>query len=219
MDWASTLRECNAHWKHDGNPKRPYVRLTSGLISNEFYDMSYVMAVPELVDLAANELASRLRSIIRGNRPAILCGQMKGSVTLASHIATKSKMSFIFTNKIGEGADKKMEVDERFVGICNEEQEEIYAVEDVVTSASTSVLSCKAAREFGFKHVADETLCIVNRSGKSEINGMKIISCYEAPDVVSWKEGFNPFTPNGEELVEPVRAKTRDGRIAMHLPM
>ena len=220
VEWEETLHEIGAIWKHDGHPERPYARLTSERISDRFIDLSFLMTRPKLVANAANELAEMLLNSLRREygeiklHDVVICGQMVGSVTLASRIAEVLNCGFIFTQKLGEGKDKEMVVDERFVGMYQEDAL-IILVEDVTTTLNTSKHSSDGLHEFGFTNVSTIVLSLVDRTDGAHEFGFEILSRYVPEDFSSWEEGQNPHTPNGQELVPPVRAKKKAGRIAM----
>lgn len=217
IDWGVVLPQIGAIWQHDGNLKRPFVRLTSDRISDRFADLSFVMTRPYLVAEAAKELAEKLRVAYPGIDLSrfVICGQMKGSTTLASRIAEEIDCGFIFTDKVGEGFDKKMAVDERFVGMYPDDAP-VVLVEDVSTTARTSSLSGEALEKFGFNNVIDLLLTLVDRTGGKNEYDFVILACHVPEDFTTWEEGSNPYTTDGQELLVPVRAKTKEGRMAIH---
>ena len=214
MDWDTELKALGALWEHDGHPVRPYALLTSERISGHFADMSFLMARPTMIAAAAKELADKVREDYPDTSTLVICGQQKGSTTLASRIAEELDCDFIFTNKIGEGVDKMMEVDERFAGIVSEDKTALL-VEDVTTTASTSSMSRWALWDFGLKNVSNLLLTIVDRTGGNNRDGFIIVSCFIPDDFPTWEEGTNPHTKDGKEIVPPVRPKTKEGRRAM----
>ena len=219
IDWRRTLVETGAIWCHDGHPDRPYALLTSGKISDRFADLSFVMTKPTLVAEAAKELVEKMfgRFTDKELKSLVVCGQMKGSVTLASRIAEELGCGFVFTNQVGEGPDKTMSVDGRFAGMYDD-QTLVILVEDVSTSAKTSSLSRDALRTFGLPNVSNILLTHVDRTGGTNGFGFELISCYVPENFKSWEEGSNPHTPDGKENVPPVRAKTKEGRLALRKP-
>lgn len=213
-DWNSELTSVGALWEHDGHPNRPYGLLTSGRISGHFADMSYVMAQPYVLAKAARELASKVTSLYGSSANLVICGQQEGSTTLASRIAEELNCGFIYTTKVGEGANKKMVLAERFEGIFPEGSL-VILVEDVTTTAGTSDESLKALKQVGFLAFRNLLLTLVDRTGGKNKFGFEIISCFTPENFPSWPEGENPHTKDGKEIVPPVRPKTKAGRKAM----
>ena len=82
--------------------------------------------------------------------------------------------------------------------------ERVFLVEDTITTGG-SVLRVKDA----VKNIVPDALImpvlpvLCNRSGKDSLDGMQIVSLVSG-DFRMWKEGSNPFTANGRELVPPV---------------
>jgi orotate phosphoribosyltransferase len=206
--WETIFKESGAWWVHDGHENRPYARLTSGLISNQYIDMSRIITRPTMVQQATRYLADQLWDYL--NRRSIdiesivLVGQMKGSVTIASRIAEEFDAGFIWLDKSNDSVNKSMVVDGRFdlswFAGCT-----FIMVEDVLSTGSTSIKSQATLRKAGV-HVEDLILTVVNRSGMNHIGNNQIMSCIDI-SMQSWKHGENPFTPDGKEPVRPVRPK------------
>ncbi len=55
-------------------------------------------------------------------------------------------------------------------------------------------------------------LCMCNRSGETHVDGLEIISLI-SPRIRKWKEGENPYTPDGKERVPPLRPKGLNWKI------
>ncbi|MFT7507362.1 MAG: orotate phosphoribosyltransferase [Acidimicrobiales bacterium] len=217
-EWDKILKNAGVIWNHDGDLRRPFALLTSGAISADFVDLSYAMAQPRIIAKAAIELANQLRTEYGTDEFAdefIICGQMKGSTTLASRVAEELGCGFIFTNKVGEGPEKKMVVDERFSGIHDPEST-VILVEDVSTSTLTSKLSRDGLKDFGFTTISAILATLADRTGGSNDHHFEIKSCYVPEGFRTWVNGENPFTDDGQEVLEPIRAKSKEGRKAMH---
>lgn len=216
-EWGQRLEQVGAIWHHDGDLQRPFVQLTSGRISADFADLSYLVAQPWLLAIAAAQLAESVKAHLpnHNHKSLVVCGQMKGSVTLASRVAEELNAGFVWTNKIGEGPGKRMEVDERFVGMF-EPDALVLLVEDVSTSALTSELSRDGLITFGLPNVSPILMTGVDRTGGSNNFGFSLLSLHQPNGFRTWERGKNPFTSDGLEILEPVHAKTKEGRRAMH---
>jgi orotate phosphoribosyltransferase len=215
-DWQDVLQEVGTLWHHDGHPDRPYALLTSGKISGDFVDTSFAMAKPIVIAAAARQLAEKV-TLLYGPVPKktlVICGQQEGSTTLASRIAEELGCGFVYTTKVGEGADKEMVLAERFEGIFPEGCH-VVLVEDVSTTTGTSAKSRAALVNAGFKPFRNLLLTLVDRTGGKNEFGFEVVSCLKLNDLLMWNNGENPHTESGQELVPPVRAKTKAGRKEM----
>lgn len=193
-----------ALWHHDGNPKRPYALLTSGRISNFFFNGSKIIERPELVGKVAELMANMARYRLKGERPYAVVGPPMGAIILAHEVAWNLPPArFWFTEQ-----DKKTgtQVLGRFAPESRDAM--VLVVEDVITTGESARDTVKAVLDSGRVHgVYTFVLCIVNRSGKTTLpDGREIIPLMDF-DAQSWERGHNPFT-GGPELVEPVRPKT-----------
>ena len=214
-NWKEELTGVGALWHHDGHPDRPYALLTSDRISGDFADTTFAMAKPSLIAKAAIELARKVKEHYPDidHTKLVICGQQEGSTTLASRIAEELDCGFVYTTKVGEGADKKMVLADRFAGIFREGSFTVL-VEDVSTTAGTSAQSRVALDEADFQ-VSENLLTLVDRTGGSNDHGFNVVSCYTPDNFPTWPEGENPHTPDGKELVAPVRPKSKANRAAM----
>lgn len=211
-EWERILVQHKAIWRHDGEKRRPYALLTSGKISDNFVDCTRVMARPSVIKLAAEELASKLRTVIPESDLAkmVIVGQMKGSTTLASRVAEELDSFFMYTEKVGVTNEKRMRLDPRFDGIVDPWSQVVF-VEDVTTTGSTTLASQIAVQEAGFTRFLPYILTLVNRSGSYDIENSLIISCLEL-NFPTWELGHNPHTEDGNELTPPVRPKSTEGK-------
>jgi len=62
------LRQCDAYWSHDGNPKKPHAELTSGKCSNIYFNCPEVLKNPGFNKTLAETLVGRLREKGIGTR-------------------------------------------------------------------------------------------------------------------------------------------------------
>jgi orotate phosphoribosyltransferase len=184
-------------WTHDGNPKRPYARLTSGLISDGFANCTPLIARPKMLRTVVRELIGQYR------RPSghkyVVVGQAMGSITVASHIAEILDFPMWWSTKINDMAmqiDKRFDIDETFTAII---------VEDTTTTGGTTVKTKEALQRRGVA-CADFMYTLMNRSSASHVNGMNIRSVVQRT-IISWKQGENPHTEDGQERVAPLDAK------------
>ncbi len=199
---VSSFKKGGALWQHDGNPKRPYALLTSGKISDFFFNGSKVIEEPVLLNDVVGELLHMAKRY--ADRPNIVVGPAVGAIPIVYEAARQLQpytRAWFAEKEEGEMKIKRFEADDR--------AQNALLVEDVITTMG-SVLKVRAALKTLMPDIKIEpvVLCIVNRSGQTALpTGEKIISILE-PDAKSWERGENPFTTDGQELVEPLRPKS-----------
>jgi orotate phosphoribosyltransferase len=206
MDWNHRFEEIGAFWLHDGNQKRPYALLTSGKISNFFFNSSKVLERPNLLESVADALAGLARKELPEEEvPDVVVGPSLGALTLAYEVACALPPARAWFTE--EDKDTKHQTLKRFAP--EEGMERILVVEDVITTGRSTQETIDAVTiEAPSLAVYPFVLCVINRSGKATLpDGKRIIPLLEIP-TQSWVRGKNPFTQNGQEIVEPVRPKT-----------
>ncbi len=170
------FREVGALWVHDENPERPYALLTSGKISNVFFNASKIIEQPRLLEDIADELTIKIRQRMHPNRfyPDAVVGPASGAITLAYAIARKLPSTRAwFTEPEGEGKSRAMRF-KRFEP-CKPDML-VFTVEDVVTTGSSVDASVKAVTDVDTNvHIYDWIGCVVNRSGHTTTPAGKII--------------------------------------------
>lgn len=210
-DWKRRFGQCGAFWQHDRNPKRPYARLTSGLISDGFFNGGRVAEEdPSTFSFATKSLMYRFQEMVRHGLdqgqpftcPRVI-GAEYGGIALSVLFAAEGGYKSAFAQKQPDGTLAFLRADIK-------PDETFLMVEDTITTGGTVLNLMDAARrkldstEAKFVPVV-YALC--NRSGKNYVGEFQIVSLI-SPDFRTWEEGSNPFTPNGAEIVPPVRPKT-----------
>ncbi len=203
---AAELERRGAYWRHDGNPKRPYVRLRSGLISDGYFNGGVISESPALVQFIARELVQEFverRGMTKV--PNRIIGPAMGAITFAHEIASQLDAYFMLDGNVRMSFAEKE--GDRFAFKRNppRDGERFLFVEDTITTAGSvnKVIDATVACVHG--HEREPYLIVLcNRTGEYELSdGTEIVSYVEG-DFRTWKEGENPFTPDGKELVAVV---------------
>ncbi len=220
--WMKKFTALGAFWHHDGNPKRPYARLTSGKISNGFFNGGLVTSRPQL-------LADIVRTLVKGvwvdgglrvtlqdaletnvqlQHPfaTLTVGPAMGGITFASRLAEQLEIGTTFAEKLednhGEFALKRLPPQ-------HPPTSRILLTEDTITSGkSVEAVRRAALRDLPGVGIFPIVAAICNRSGESRLPSGLLICALIDCHMPTWDEGSNPFTPDGAELVPPVRPKT-----------
>lgn len=211
VTWEREFEACGAYWRHDGNLKRPFARLTtSDRISNSFFNGGRVAdEAPHLLLAAAEKLLYRFQREHQDRLPELIfdpdavirvIGAEYGGIALSTIIAGKGRYKSAFAQKQPDGSLVFKRTD-------FQPGEHLLLIEDTVTTGRTleklrdAAVKASPGCQF-FPHV----LALCNRSGSDVWQGMPILSLIQ-PEFQTWEEGQNPFTRDGEEAVPPVRPK------------
>lgn len=201
--WERELQDIGAFWLHDRNPKRPFARLTSGLISEGFVNCGIMMSEhPHRFAKAVRDLADKAHL----NDPKLsgrVIGAAKGAINLAYQLAAYTGRSYAYAEKSGD----ELVFEERFSQHFKLREHFILCEDTMTTGNTIRKLICagyECAPRAQFEPVI---LVICNRSGQERMEGFDIVSLIDRR-IQTWKEGENPYTEDGRELVEPVRPKT-----------
>lgn len=205
-DWIGKYQEKDALWIHDGNPKRPHALLTSGKHSNGFFNSELVMEDSCLLDEACRDLVELL--VLRGMHPGAVdrvVGPAMGAITLAHDISRHISLARsqvrsclrAYTEKETAGARKTMV----FRRTTIHPTELVLLVEDVLTtgeSVELTEIAVAAANGYVFSLVA----VLVNRSGRTQIGGKKIVALIDRP-MPMWTPDECPLCKEGSEAIRP----------------
>lgn len=217
--WREMLTRIGAVWVHDGNPERPYALLTNKnettgkrRLSNVYFDGARLSEHPQLLKNAAEDLIAQLTHDER-EQVDIVCGSPYGSIMLAFVMALRLCDHQIrkrrdpacvawFTEPVDSQHPKELAL-KRF---GPSKGRAAIVVDDAFTTGGTSLRTTEALRQDGAR-VLPVLPYLVNRTGKKEVGGYRLISLIDdLPGTRVWDEGENPYT-GGKELVEPVKPK------------
>lgn len=195
--WSAMFTESLVQYTHDKNPRRPYLRLTSGLISNGGFNSRWLQQQdPHLFGLACNALWNMVpgREKLIHERLRVV-GAATGGIAMTSRIAEPGRCLSGYADKEGERLVLKFPV----------APEEVFLlVDDTITTAGTLGKLFTASEAVNPNIAfAEAVLTFCNRSGEKEVSGIPIYSLV-SPTWETWEEGSNPFTRGGKELVTPI---------------
>lgn len=193
------LQDAGALWEHDGNSARPYALLTSGKISNFYFNGSKAIEKPQLL-IQIVEYVLRQADFQIGI--SVVLGPAVGAIPLVYEVASQMAALAWFAEKNEDGSMEIKRFETRVAlgyGLL---------AEDVITTGGSLLKTLEAQSLHSPQIELKGVVCIVNRSGNEYLGGtgLKIYSLL-TKDARVWERGENPFTANGQELLEPVRPK------------
>lgn len=175
--WLEVYKEQGALFIHDNNHLRPHPVLRSGRHSNGFFNSDILLQDPTLIDEMSWHLLNSFHDFGLDTKiPDRTVGPAMGAITLAHHLAFKISTR---ARKCLTSYAAKHTIDDSEVHIFNRNPpqigESVLLVEDVITSGGSIEKTAVAVRDSGAT-VLPYIVCLVNRSGKTKINGRKVIS-------------------------------------------
>ena len=169
-NWIEEFTNRGALWLHDGTPSKPHALLTSGNHSDGYIDCTRIAEDPAFLKRAVAELIKKLEQE-DFEKPDIVIGSAMGAICIAYEFASQLGTPYAFTEKIGEGADKRLEF-KRFVLAPGTKA---LVVEDVVATGSTIKKTIAYLENLGVEVMAFVPL-LMNRLEVDEFEGRKLIA-------------------------------------------
>ena len=199
QDWEVEFSLAGAYWRHDGNPRRPFALLSSGMISDGYFNAGRVVEDGVLFGRACESLWRAASEAGISGQNLRIVGAAMGAISLCSRLAEAAKCRSAYADRI---EDDFAILRSDFWPI-----EQFLLVEDTVTTGrSLDRLRGAVWEKTPHGRVLDTVLTLCNRSGETELAGMRVLSLI-SPSFKVWSQGENPFTPDGKELVPPERPK------------
>lgn len=210
-DWESEFLQSGVLWRHSTKDlEQPFALLTSGLISDGYFNAPKALAQPEL----RKEIA------------AALFEEVSRSYEKENSQEKISRIGTVHVVGIGSGLPLAKEVasfacDFRLLEVKKDEEKGLVLntlikgishrtyliVEDVITTGGTITKLFEAIKAQDRQpYVLPYILCICNRTGEDTWNGYRIISLTKST-FETWERGKNPYTEDGNEIVAPVSIK------------
>ncbi|MFA6459501.1 MAG: phosphoribosyltransferase [Candidatus Paceibacterota bacterium] len=193
--WMEKYRRMNAFWVHDGKSSRPHVLLTSTagepLHSNGYFNSALVTACELTLREAVADLFSLMEEVGVDMRSIdTVVGPQSGATKMAECL---SDQVYALTGTVCLSASpaKHHDGDKKFMTLAPNDIVRVHnrkclLCEDVVSTGGTVGLTAEAVvRVEG--EVLPYVVCLVNRSGKPEIDGRRIISLIERT-MMTWPD-------------------------------
>jgi len=205
--WVKQYQRKDALWIHDGNLKRPHALLSSGKHSNGFFNSRLVIPDEALLRAAALDLLYLLFIQEGGNILKIegVVGPQTGATKLAELISGQVPP---YTNGACFWASPaKKEIDGVKSMVFSDEElrllpgKQILLCEDVLTTGGSVGLVDTAVTDAG-GIVLPFILVLVNRSGRKEVDGKKIVALIDHP-MPMWVAEECPLCKEGSEAIRP----------------
>ncbi len=187
------FRAYNAHWVHSGTPEEPHPLLVSGKHGGEYFDCTFVLKNAQSVKILAHQLFLRLGDVIKETDWVI--GPSYGATWLIARLADLYNCNNGVTEKVGE--DQQAWTRDFINENCL-----ILPCEDVTTTGGSSLRAMQAIKEgnAGPVNFLPIIATIVNRSGKEDIDGFKIISLIVPPSPKQWIPDDCPLCKIGSKV-------------------
>lgn len=218
--WRDRFAELGALWRHDGHPERPYAEYTTKTadgrrrISDGYFNSAVVQQHSRVFAHACTALARILRGRLIAFpdvRQSYVVGAEKGGIALSQRIAEVANFGSAYAEKQPDGSLA-------FERFSFRPRSMFLLVEDAVTSGATALKLAAAVRKavpegalfFPFILTlwnGGELRSLADPASRKEVGPFRIVALAQESARV-WAEGENPFTPDGRELVTPVRPKT-----------
>jgi orotate phosphoribosyltransferase len=205
--WINQYQQKSALWMHDGNPKRPHARLTSGKHSNGFFNSRLIIPDEELLLDAASDL---LELFVQqgGNlsKVEVVVGLQTGATKLARLLSGQVPQYNNCLCLWASPAKHEPEEGKKLMVFSSEELallpgKWILLCEDVLTTGGSVDLTANAVTNAG-GIVLPFVLVLVNRSGLTKVNGKKIVALIDRA-MPMWMPDECPLCKSGSEAIRP----------------
>ena len=124
---------CDAYWMHDGNPKNPHAKLTSGKCSNGFFNCLEVLEYQQISGFLAQQLALLIREKIGHTKVDWVIGSPMAGITFAHDVARALGATKSFFTEKDPKRPKKM----LWNRVVIPEGETVLQIEELITTAQT----------------------------------------------------------------------------------
>ena len=194
-DWMSEFAQIQALWIHGGQLKRPHALLTSGLHSNGYVNGTLITQRPVLLLRILREPGG-LASQLPAERVDWVIGSALGAITFAYAVAEQLEARAGYTEKDGDAM--------KLARFELQDHERVLIVEDTLSTGGSTRKTIKAVESAagGKAVILPFILCLVNRSGRNDLDGRAIRSLIQ-PDIQMWKAEECPLCKAGSKALRP----------------
>lgn len=193
--WEQGFTESEAFLRHSGDTADPYFRLSSGLISDVYFNGGKVAENnPKLYGEACEALWA-CANFLPTDATRII-GPAVGGIAMAQRIAEAGGLKSAHTTIVD---DEHVFVRQRF-----DVEEKLIMVDDTLTTGGTFDRLARAAIAVSpFATFAPFVLVLCDRSNPEVYFGQRVV-CLIRPVFRTWVDGRNPHTKDGHERVPPI---------------
>lgn len=135
---------CDAVWLHDGDLQKPHAALTSRLCSNGFFDCQRVLEYPNINEILARQLASKLKGSSGVWQIDWVIGSSYAAITFSYEVAKALGVNHGFVEKDPTDPDKKRMLWQRSQIPAGAK---VIQTEELITTAGTIVEVRRAVEE------------------------------------------------------------------------
>jgi orotate phosphoribosyltransferase len=202
--WIEAYRKKDALWIHNEDPEQPHALLASGLHSSGFFNSREVIADEEMLDMAAWNLL-HLSALMGVNLRLIdgVVGPPTGGTKLAKFLA--NRISDLADNscfsaspvKSREGKEKSMVFGNEDLALLTVSW--VLLCDDVMTTGGSVALTAEAIQRAGGM-VLPFVLVLVNRSGREEVDGRKVVALIDR-HMPTWSPEECPLCKAGSKAL------------------
>ena len=157
--------------------------LASGAKSSYYIDIKKASTKPEVLRLIAEDMAARIREL--GLKPDRVAGVVLGSIPLATALSLEMGIPLLMVRKERKdhGTGKLVEGD-------FEKGDKVIVVEDVVTTAGSSMKAIEALRAEGV--TVDRAFAVIDREGGGKENlagmGVELLALVKGSEVLAGRK-------------------------------
>jgi orotate phosphoribosyltransferase len=207
--WMNRYHQDRAFWVHDGDAARPHVVIPGGLHSSGYFNSDRVAETPFFLDFAAADLVELAQRT--GLDPASIdrvVGPAESAATIAHDIARNIVEKTGFGPRYGRGkplckfayAEKAPDGSRFFPRAELGGGESVIVCEDVLLTGRNADATARAAA--AGTEVLPFFLALVNRTGRTEIHGRRIVALIHH-DLPVWEPGDCPLCKKGSLAIDP----------------
>ncbi len=201
-NYEQLYTECGAYWRHSGNLDEPFVRTRDNHITDGYFNGHKVMEDGHLFGLSCQALWRMAdKHGVTGKNLRVIAPE-KGGIPMSSRLSEAGKCLGAYGEKVSTHAARSHF---EFLRSSFDRSERFLLAEDTITTGrSLTRLEEALRRACGWEpDILPVVLALCNRSGHAEIHGRAVLSLV-SPSFTVWDEGKNPYTPDGQEVVEPI---------------